>query len=239
MTAMIFSLIYTNSAFLPYVVAGCALISFLIGSLPFGLWVGLARGIDIRTLGSKNIGTTNVLRVLGPGPGTLVFLLDTLKGAPVVTAARLLWPPTALSGDAVQLTMPYLVLIGLCAVLGHTFSPFLRFKGGKGIATSLGILLALSWQVGLIGLAVWVAIVALTRYVSLASLLAALSLPFASFFLLRGIDQIWMLGLTFTLFVLVTIKHRANIQRLLEGTEAKFGQRVAVPAEAREEHKNA
>ena len=205
-------------------VLGCALISYFIGSLPFGLWIGLWwKGIDIRTLGSKNIGTTNVLRVLGPGPGLVVFLLDTAKGAVGVLLAHR-------CGVSPREAMPMLVLIGLCAVLGHTFSPFLRFNGGKGIATSLGVLLALGWQVGLIGLAVWIMMVALTRYVSLASLVATLCLPFAAYFTLSGVAQTWMIGLGALLFILVTIKHRPNIQRLLAGTESKFGQRVAVPA---------
>ena len=225
-----------NLQYLPYVVAGLALASFLIGSLPFGLWVGLAKGVDIRTLGSRNIGATNVLRVLGPMPGALVFILDTLKGAVGILIARQFI--FELSSDPVKsahpLSMPYLVLIGLCAVLGHTFSPFLKFKGGKGIATSLGVLLALSGQVALVGIGIWVVCVAITRYVSAASLLAALILPVASFFLLKDLERTWMLGLTIGLLVLVTVKHRANIGRLLHGTEPKFGQRVAAPAPAEE-----
>jgi len=205
---------------LPLTVLMCVLVSYGIGSMPFGLWIGLLwKGIDIRTLGSKNIGATNVLRVLGPGPGITVFLLDTLKGAVGVLLAYQL-------GVTTQLAMPFLVLIGLCAVLGHTFSPFLRFSGGKGIATSLGVLLALGWQVGLIGLGVWIIVVSLTRFVSLASLIAALSLVFAAYFTLHGAQQTWMMGLCVLLFILVTVKHRPNIQRLLAGTEAKLGQRA-------------
>lgn len=217
----------------PYVVAVLALASYLIGSLPFGLWVGLAKGVDIRTLGSKNIGATNVLRVLGPVPGALVFALDTLKGAVgILIASQTKFAPfetTTFSGPD-PIRMPFLVLIGLCAVLGHTFSPFLKFKGGKGIATSLGVLLALSWQVALVCLGIWIVCVTITRYVSLASLLAAAGLPITSYLLLNGEDRTWMLGLTIALLVLVTVKHRVNIGRLLDGTESKFGQRVAAPA---------
>jgi len=227
MDNLLITLRMTISYYLPYFVALSALISYFIGSLPFGLWVGLAKGVDIRTLGSKNIGATNVLRVLGPGAGALVFALDTLKGAAMVIVLRIFWPGPA--------GMPDMVFVGLCAVLGHTFSPLLRFKGGKGIATSLGVLLALSWQVALFGLGVWIVVVALTRYVSLASLLTALSLPFASYFRLKGEDRVWMLGLTITLLVLVTVKHRANIGRLLAGTESKFGQRVTETAPPVEE----
>jgi len=170
--------------------------------------------------------------VLGPGPGALVMALDVLKGvAGIVIARQFLFElASAPVKSAHAITMPYLVLIGLCAVLGHTFSPFLKFKGGKGISTSLGILLALSWPVGLIGFGIWVLLVAVTRYVSLASLLAALSLPISSFFLLKDVDRISMLVLTITLLILVTVKHRTNIGRLLNGTEPKFGQRVAAPS---------
>jgi len=232
-------MILYSIAYLPYFVAGLALASYLIGSLPFGLWVGLAKGVDIRTLGSKNIGATNVLRVLGPGAGLLVMLLDTLKGiAGILIARQFQFEPSGIYTVifSAPIRMPFLVIIGLCAVLGHTFSPFLKFKGGKGIATSLGILLALSWQVGLIGLGIWILLVAVTRYVSLASLLAALSLPISSYLLLKGDDRTWMLGLTIALLILVTLKHRANIGRLLSGTEAKFGQRVAAPVEEEAAH---
>lgn len=194
-------------------------ISFLIGALPFGLWVGLLKGVDIRTLGSKNIGATNVLRVLGPAAGLTVFVLDTLKGAAGILLAVFVLLP--------GLAFPWQVLIGFCAVLGHTFSPFLRFKGGKGVATTLGILLALSWPVGLTTLAVWIIVVALTRYVSLASIVAGISLPISSWFFLPHPARIWMAAMTLTLAILVIIKHRENIKRLLAGTEAKFGQRVA------------
>jgi len=227
-------MILFSIAYLPYIAAGLALASYLIGALPFGLWVGLAKGVDIRTLGSKNIGATNVLRVLGPKAGALVMLLDTLKGvAGILIAKQFQFEPSGIQtvNFTVPIRMPFLVIIGLCAVLGHTFSPFLKFKGGKGIATSLGILLALSWQVGLIGLGIWILLVAVTRYVSLASLLAALSLPISSYLLLKGEDRVWMLGLTIALLILVTVKHRANIGRLLSGAEAKFGQRVSSPAE--------
>jgi len=233
---MIFSLALPQLAALPSLIAGCILASYLFGSLPFGYWIGLCKGVDIRTLGSKNIGFTNVLRVLGPVPGGAVFLLDTLKGVVGILLARQIHLVSA-QGDSVSVGMPSLVFIGLAAVLGHAFSPFLRFKGGKGIATSLGMLLALSWQVGLIGLGVWIVVVAATRYVSLGSLLAAFSLPFSSFFLLRDIDRVCMLAMTIALLIFVTVKHRDNIRRLLRGTESKFGQRVAMASadEPREE----
>jgi glycerol-3-phosphate acyltransferase PlsY len=204
------------------ILASCV-ISYLIGSLPFGVWVGLlTKGVDIRTLGSKNIGATNVLRVLGPGPGFAVMLLDTVKGGVGIWLAAAFIP---------NLPMSVRVLLGFCAVVGHTFSPFLRFKGGKGVSTTLGVLLALSWPVGVVALVVWTSFVALTRYVSIASIAAGISLPIASWWFLRADDRLWMVGLTIAILILVVIKHRENIKRLAAGTEPKFGQRVAAPME--------
>lgn len=201
------------------------LVSYLAGSLPFGLWVGLVwKRVDIRTLGSKNIGATNVLRVLGPGPGVTVFLLDTVKGGVGVALARMLQP---------SLPVWALILIAFLGIAGHSFSVFLRFKGGKGVATSLGALLALSPPVAGIGLAVWILFVAATRYVSLASILAAFSLPFAAYFTVTD-GRGWIVALGAALFLLVTVKHRANIHRLLTGTESRIGQRVPVPAASTE-----
>ena len=200
----------------------CCVVSYFVGSLPFGLWVGLLwKRVDIRTLGSQNIGTTNVLRVLGPGPGIVVCLLDTLKGGVGVWLAHALKP---------NLPIWVLIPIGFLAIAGHTFSIFLRFRGGKGVATSLGALLALSSPVAGIALAVWILLVAATRYVSVASLFAGLSLPFAAYFTVPEPGKWWMVGLGTALFLLVLVKHRSNIQRLRAGTEPKFGQRVPLPA---------
>ncbi|MHB9130277.1 MAG: glycerol-3-phosphate 1-O-acyltransferase PlsY [Armatimonadota bacterium] len=211
------------------------LLSYLVGSLPFGLWIGLLwKGLDIRTLGSKNIGATNVLRVLGPGPGVSVFVLDTLKGGFGVMLAYVAWPLLPawhLQMHEKELALPYLVVIGLCAILGHTFSLFLGFKGGKGVATSLGALLALNPPMAVIALLSWVAVLAVTRYVSAASLVAAYTLPFSAYLALRDTDRFYMLALGTALALLVTVKHRTNIKRLLTGTEAKIGERVEVPAE--------
>jgi glycerol-3-phosphate acyltransferase PlsY len=208
------------------IVVGC-LVSYLIGSLPFGLWTGLLwKGVDIHTLGSKNIGATNVLRVLGLGPGLTVFVLDTLKGGAGIWLTQ---GYAAAHGD--PLPFRWLVLFGLVAVLGHTFSPFLRFRGGKGVATTLGVLFALAWQVGVVGFSVFLITLGLTRYVSVGSLAAGISLPIASWVFLQGEQRIGMIVLTLVIDTLVFIKHRANIQRLIAGTEPKIGQRATAPAE--------
>lgn len=201
------------------------IVSYFIGALPFGLWIGLWwKGIDIRTLGSKNIGATNVLRVLGPAPGITVFILDTLKGAAPLLLAVAAWPAlAAYHTTMVDLATPYQIAIGLCAILGHTFSPFLRFQGGKGVATSLGVLLSLNVWMALVCILAWVLVVGVTRYVSLGSMIAAWTLPFTAASVTTGSDRAWLVGLGIALALLVTVKHRANIQRLLNHTEAKFG----------------
>ncbi|MHB9027056.1 MAG: glycerol-3-phosphate 1-O-acyltransferase PlsY [Armatimonadota bacterium] len=218
-------------------IIGFCLLSYLIGSLPFGLWIGLLRGVDIRTLGSKNIGATNVLRVLGPIPGSFAFILDTLKGVAGVTLAMVVWPLVPQLHQTMpgpdSLLMPYKILIGVSAILGHTFSAFLRFKGGKGVATSFGVLLALNYPVAVVGLITWIVMLMLTRTVSIASLTASYSLPFGSYFALmnadRG-DRHWMIGLGVLLSVLVTVKHRGNIRRILAGTEPRIGEKVEATA---------
>lgn len=228
-TIFLLSMIFINAGLVPWLLL-CCMVSYLVGALPFGLWTGLLwKGVDIRTLGSKNIGATNVLRVLGPAPAALVFLLDAGKGVAGVLLARMLWSAMGIGGT-VQLAMPFQVLIGLCAVLGHSFSPFLRFKGGKAVTTSLGVLLALGWQVGVVALVVWTALVLLTRYVSLSSIAAAVAVPISALCLLTGEQRLWMTALGIVLATLVIVKHRPNIQRLLTGTESRIGERVQLPA---------
>jgi len=205
-------------------------VSYLVGSLPFGLWVGLWwKGIDIRTLGSQNIGATNALRVLGTAPGLTVMLLDTLKGSAGIVLAWALLPGNI---HGVWSWLP--ILIGLLAIVGHSFSIFLRFKGGKGVSSTLGAMFALNWQIALIALAIWLVLVGTTRYVSVGSLVGGVSIPVTAYFLLQGPERWWMVGLGIVVLVLVTIKHRGNIQRLLAGTEAKIGQRVEIPTDTAE-----
>ncbi len=193
-------------------------LSYLLGSVPTGFLAGKAKGLDIRSIGSGNIGATNVFRALGTTAGILVLVLDGLKG--FVAATWLC--------DAVQHFLPipqdqveYLrITAGLASVLGHNFTCWLSFKGGKGIATSAGVLAALVPWALLVILAVWVIVFAVSRYVSLASICASAVLPFAA----------WLTGGTLTLIVvtgamstLAIYKHKGNLQRLLNGTEHRFG----------------
>ncbi len=200
---------------------------YLLGALPFGYLVARSRGVDIFSVGSRSPGATNVRRVLGTGPGNAVLLLDILKGA-----AAAGWPLlvvwTALSAMADRHTLGY---VGLAAALvGHSFSCFTRFRGGKGVATAAGGLAVLMPCVALSSAGVWIAVFFASRYVSLASIAAAASLPLWSFLYKQGTIAMWVSGVV-ALFVIV--RHRANIGRLLGGTEKRFERRApASPPEA-------
>ncbi len=211
-----------------------ALLAYLLGSIPFGLLIGLARGTDIRQHGSKNIGATNAGRVLGRKWGFLCFGLDFLKGVlPVVGAG--LWMGVLGVRDLPAHSAWAWLGVGAAAILGHMFPLWLRFKGGKGVATGFGVMLATYVGVtfpAIIALAVWLVLVKATRMVSVASCAAACSLP-VSIAVLRlaawprgGVS--WE-GVTPYLIVstlaacLVVWKHRANLARVRAGTEAKIG----------------
>lgn len=189
-----------------------AFIGYLLGSLPFGYLVARAHGVDIFKVGSGNPGATNVKRVLGAKAGNAVFALDAVKGA--IAAA---WPmlPFLQAPDT-----SFMGLVGvISAVLGHSFSIFTKFKGGKGVATAAGGLFVLIPIASLIGVAVWVLTFFLTRYVSLGSVLAAVAVPAASWLM----DKPLSLNLVATaLGLFVIVRHRENIKRLLNGTESKF-----------------
>ncbi len=201
---------------------GAILCSYILGSLPFGLWVGLIwKGVDIRTLGSKNIGATNVLRILGPGPGITVFILDILKGTVFIWVYELLNSNAPFSHKAI---------IGVTAIIGHTFSMFLKFKGGKGVATTLGVLIGLNPIVAVCGFGSWLIVVLATRYVSLASLVAGVILPIAFWFFPKNPndpnERMWTVPIFICIAIFVAIKHKDNIQRLIAGTESKFGKKI-------------
>ncbi|UDL90289.1 glycerol-3-phosphate 1-O-acyltransferase PlsY [Mesorhizobium sp. PAMC28654] len=180
---------------------------YLLGSIPFGLLITRAAGLgDVRKIGSGNIGATNVLRTGNKGLAAATLLFDALKGTVAVLIASHYAPEFGLWA-------------GLGAFLGHLFPVWLGFKGGKGVATYLGVLIGLAWQVALIFAVVWLAVAFLFRYSSLAALVAAVVVPIALYFL--GTPQI--AGLFVVMSIIVFIKHRANISRLLAGTEGKIG----------------
>ena len=193
----------------PYCFLALAL-SYLLGSIPTGLWLGLwFRGVDIRESGSKNIGATNTMRVLGKPLGATALTADILKGLiPVVAIARL-------SPADVQLPM----LCGVAAILGHSFSIFLTFRGGKGVATSAGVFLGLATWSTLIAVAVFAGIVATTRMVSLGSVGAAASMAISVwFFPLSVVIRV----VAVLIAVLIVVKHRANLRRIVKGEENRL-----------------
>jgi len=202
---------------------GAVLLAYLVGSIPTGFLVARARGVDIRGAGSGNIGATNVFRVLGRPAGVAVLLVDAAKG--VIPCAAL--PPLALrvAGAGSNLNLEWLgIVVGIAAVLGHNYTCWLHFKGGKGIATTAGVLLVLMPVAFLTCLAAWLLVLVLTRFVSLASVAAAVALPLTVWW--RGQSGA-LLVVALALGLLAIGKHRANIRRLLNGTESRFGWRHA------------
>jgi len=189
---------------LAFIVAG-----YLVGSIPFGLWLVKAfKGVDVRRFGSGNTGTINVFRVGGAGLGVVVFVLDVLKGLlPVFLASTVSFSPLLI------------VLVGLAAIAGHNWSLYLKFSGGKGVATSLGVLVALSWQTAVLGFAVWLVMILLTRYSSVGSMTAGVAAPLLLWWLKAPPAYIGF-GVVAALFILY--RHRANIQRLAHGEELKI-----------------
>lgn len=187
-----------------------AILGYLLGSIPFGLLVTRAFGLgDVRSIGSGNIGATNVLRTGSKKAALATLILDGGKGAMAVLLAR-----AFAAEDAAQLA-------GFAAFLGHCFPVWLGFKGGKGVATFLGLLLAVAWPVGLAACATWAATAALMRISSLSALVAAVLSPLWAVLLGRG----EIAALTLALAALILIRHRANIARLLAGTEPRIGRR--------------
>ena len=186
------------------------LIAFFLGSLPFGHWLALARGVDLREQGSGNTGATNVGRVLGKKWGIFVFVLDLGKG----------WIAVALAKSVGNLPETWSVTVGVFAVLGHVFSPWLRFRGGKGVATSAGILIGLAPWVALGVALIWFLAFQMSRTVSVASLCAATAFPLFVFWLMpeQKVFQWISIGMT----VLVWFRHRDNLKRLFQGKENRF-----------------
>lgn len=226
---------------LPFLIS--ALIGYLLGSIPFGLVLTKLAGYgDIRSIGSGNIGATNVLRTGNKKLAILTLLLDGAKGAVAVFVIFLLYPLLPLcavidcavagacrclrDGEIDPHTFaPFIA--GFCALLGHMFPLWLKFKGGKGVATALGTLLALSWPVGLAAIATWLATAALFRISSLAALVAVALAPSFAFFLREDRTLALFCALS---AMLIIVKHRSNISRIRRGEEPKIGQKKKEPA---------
>ena len=235
----------------------CPLLAFLLGSIPFGLFIARMKGIDIRQHGSGNIGATNVLRVVGKKHGIICLILDALKGfIPTLLAITLIRFESQRTGFAFQglLEHGYVfadadqwkaqtlqVLTGFLSIMGHNYSPWVGFKGGKGIATSAGVLIALAPAAVVLLILIWLGLFLVTRYVSVASIGAAAALPLiihwgARFHHInndKNLPTLWEAGnwnkplFVFSVIIaaLAIWKHRANIRRLKDGTESRFEQK--------------
>jgi glycerol-3-phosphate acyltransferase PlsY len=208
-------------------------VGYLLGSLPFGYLVARAKGVNIFEVGSKNPGATNVRRCLGSGAGNLVLILDALKGAAAVFAPwgyRLLMKNHATADGAPSfdaVSYGYFAIAGLVgALLGHSFSCFTRFRGGKGVATGAGGFAVLFPLGAALAIVVWLVTLAITRYASVASMLAAASLPFAAYSFSRPRDPA-LITVSAAVALFVILRHRSNLVRLRAGTELKIGQNKA------------
>ncbi|MCK4564757.1 MAG: glycerol-3-phosphate 1-O-acyltransferase PlsY [Verrucomicrobia bacterium] len=193
-------------------IAVLTIIAYLFGALPFGLLVAKSRGIDIRQQGSGNIGATNVFRCVGKGWGIFTLILDALKG----------FVPAFVFPKLATLDPEYGVLFGFAAIIGHSFPVYLKFKGGKGVATSAGMLLGVAPLAVGVGSICWVVCMVASRYVSLSSIIAAVAVAISVWIQDEGMAV--NIALTI-LAMLVVWLHRANIKRLLNGTESRFGKK--------------
>lgn len=188
--------------------------SYILGSIPFGLLLASVAGLgDIRSIGSGNIGATNVLRTGNKTVALLTLLCDILKGAAAVATVRWIWPDATLLPAAAA----------LAAVIGHLFPVWLKFKGGKGVATAGGALLTLAWPVGVVSAVIWFLVAAVFRYSSLASLVAVASTPLLALYFLDETQAMFVAATA----ALIWIRHHTNIRRLLKGEEPKIGKKSA------------
>jgi len=195
------------------------IIAYLIGSIPSAIWYSKIRyGLDIRGYGSGNAGATNTFRVLGKKAGIVVMLVDVLKGFIATNAAHILVTMHAISPDKLELWMP---LFGFAAALGHIFPVYERFKGGKGVATLLGMLFAINLFIALLCIGVFCIVFIISKYVSLGSMLAALTFPIALLLPEFNPNEPIIIVLAFALASIVVITHQKNIKRLLHGEENK------------------
>lgn len=199
-----------------------AVVGYVCGLLQSGYLIGRLSGMDIRNYGSGNAGTTNVLRVLGKQKALFTFLGDALKGfIPVLIVKFLVCPAVpSLNPEFAQL------FIGLAVVLGHDYPFYLKFKGGKGIATTAAVMMAFDWRMGVCCFIIFMVTVALTRYVSLSSILLSIGIVVEILIFYPGRWELFVLIVFYAYFAIY--RHRANIKRLLSGTESKLGQKVKV-----------
>ncbi len=188
------------------------IIAFVIGSIPFGVIIAKLKGVDLKKVGSGNIGATNVLRTMGKGPAILTLAGDLLKGALSVAAGLYFLGDTIQSG-----------IVGLSSILGHNFSLFLRFKGGKGVATSIGVLLFFSPKVAAVTIAIWLAVIVVFRYSSLGAIVSFGVLPFSIYLIDYSREK---LIISLLMSGLLIVRHTDNIKRLIQGTETRAGRRA-------------
>ena len=194
------------------------LIAYLLGSIPTAVWVGKSYyGIDVRAHGSKNACATNTFRVLGKKPGIVVLLIDVLKGATAVLLPYLFLHDTIEYERLIQIQL----LTAILAILGHVFPLFANFKGGKGVATSLGIIIGIHPPAAGICLAVFLLVFILSKYVSLGAIITAISFPLLIIFLFH-VESIWLRGFSILLGSVVVLTHKKNILRLVKGEESKM-----------------
>jgi glycerol-3-phosphate acyltransferase PlsY len=189
------------------------IVSFIVGSIPFGIIIAKAKGVDLKKVGSGNIGATNVLRSIGKGPAALTLLGDVLKGTLTVAL-----------GGYLGVGLWYQGLMGISAILGHNFSVFLKFRGGKGVATSLGVLIIYSPTPALLTIAIWLIVAIFTRYSSLGAIISFALLPLNIY--LFDFENKEKLLIAAFISVFIIMRHGDNIMRLLKGAERKIGQRA-------------
>ncbi|WP_210461933.1 glycerol-3-phosphate 1-O-acyltransferase PlsY [Rufibacter roseolus] len=201
------------------IIGGIILLAYLIGSIPTAVWVGKKfYGIDVRQHGSGNAGATNTFRVLGKKPGSIVMAVDIFKGWAATSLANLLVNWEAIEPQ--QLIM-FKLILGVVAVVGHIFPVYVGFKGGKGVATVMGMVLAVHLPVALICLGIFVVVLLLTKYVSLSSMLAAISFPLLLMLPMFRPDNLLLPIFGIFIAVMVVLTHKKNINRLLQGVESK------------------
>jgi glycerol-3-phosphate acyltransferase PlsY len=202
--------------------------AFLFGSIPTGYVIAMIKGVDLRKVGSGNIGATNVLRAMGKGAAIITLAGDVLKGVIPVLAVRYFYPNTGIQFSGQLVSIPLQItdtrvafegVIGLAAILGHNFSIFLKFKGGKGVATSLGVALALSPHAALMAATAWLLTFRVSGYSSLSGLVAFASFPFCIYIIDYSAEKI---EIAVIIAALIFITHRGNIKRLITGKENKF-----------------